>query len=138
VYKVRRKPCGLSGSPAIVIDPPAWCVAARTLCAGAWRSPSLVEKLLSGGGIKVTKGAWQVPMWLAFVASKVVLLERLGDQELILLCECFNNVYQGWLSAYRYHRINCLSRVCFLSSPYRFRIYSIAIFACLYFPRVVS
>jgi hypothetical protein len=35
---------------------------------------SLVEKLLSGGGIKVTKGAWQVPKWLAFVASQVVLL----------------------------------------------------------------
>jgi hypothetical protein len=41
---------------------------------GTWRSPSLVEKLLSGGGIKVTKGAWQVPKWLAFVASQVVLL----------------------------------------------------------------
>jgi hypothetical protein len=33
-----------------------------------------VEKLLSGGGIKVTKGAWQVSKWLAFVASQVVLL----------------------------------------------------------------
>jgi hypothetical protein len=52
----------------------------------------LVEKLLSGGGIKVTKGAWQVPKWLAFVATQVVLLERLGDREAILLCECFNNV----------------------------------------------
>jgi hypothetical protein len=41
---------------------------------GTWRPPSLVEKLLSGGGIKVTKGAWQVPKWLAFVASQVVLL----------------------------------------------------------------
>jgi hypothetical protein len=41
---------------------------------GTWRIPSLVEKLLSGGGIKVTKGAWQVPKWLAFVASQVVLL----------------------------------------------------------------
>jgi hypothetical protein len=30
--------------------------------------------LLSGGGIKMTKGAWQVPKWLAFVASQVVLL----------------------------------------------------------------
>jgi hypothetical protein len=40
----------------------------------SWRPPSLVEKLLSGGGIKVTKGAWQVPKWLAFVASQVVLL----------------------------------------------------------------
>jgi hypothetical protein len=51
-----------------------------------------VEKLLSGGGIKVTKGAWQVPKWLAFVASQVVLLGELGDREVILLCECFNNV----------------------------------------------
>jgi hypothetical protein len=33
-----------------------------------------VEKLLSGGSIKVTKGAWQVPKCLAFVASQVVLL----------------------------------------------------------------
>jgi hypothetical protein len=39
-----------------------------------WRPPSLVEKLLSECGIKVTKGAWQVPKWLAFVASQVVLL----------------------------------------------------------------
>jgi hypothetical protein len=43
---------------------------------GTWRPPSLVEKLLSGGGIKVTKGAWQVPKWLAFVASQVVLLGK--------------------------------------------------------------
>jgi hypothetical protein len=41
---------------------------------GMWRPPSLVEKLLSGGGIKVTKGAWQVPKGLAFVANQVVLL----------------------------------------------------------------
>jgi hypothetical protein len=41
---------------------------------GTWRPPSLVEKLLSGGDIKVTKGAWQVPKWLAFVASQVVPL----------------------------------------------------------------
>jgi hypothetical protein len=41
---------------------------------GTWRPPSLVEKLLSGGGIKVAKGAWQVPKWLAFVTSQVVLL----------------------------------------------------------------
>jgi hypothetical protein len=45
-----------------------------TLCGGCGDSPSMVEKLLSGGGIKVTKGAWQVPKWLAFVASQVVLL----------------------------------------------------------------
>jgi hypothetical protein len=41
---------------------------------GTWRHPSLMEKLLSGGGNKVTKGAWQVLKWLAFVASQVVLL----------------------------------------------------------------
>jgi hypothetical protein len=50
----------------------------------------LVEKLLSGCSIKVTKGAWQVPKWLAFVAS--LSWERLGDREAILLCECFNNM----------------------------------------------
>jgi hypothetical protein len=33
------------------------------------RPPSSVEKLLSGGGIKVTKGAWR-----AFVVSEVVHL----------------------------------------------------------------
>jgi hypothetical protein len=43
-----------------------------TLCGGTWRPTSLVEKLLSGGGIKMTKGAWQVPKWLALVASQVV------------------------------------------------------------------
>jgi hypothetical protein len=55
---------------------------------GTWRPPSLVEKLLSGSGIKVTKGAWQVPKWLVKWCS----WERLGDREARLLCECFNNV----------------------------------------------
>jgi hypothetical protein len=54
LYKVRRKAWGLSGSPTIVFDPPTWCGVVRTLCVGAWRSPFSVEKLLSGGGIKVT------------------------------------------------------------------------------------
>jgi hypothetical protein len=71
LYKVRWKPWGLSGSPAIIVDPPAWYGVMRTL---GGRGDPLVEKLLSGGGIKVTKGAWQVPKWLAFVASQVVLL----------------------------------------------------------------
>jgi hypothetical protein len=44
------------------------------LCGGRGDPPSLVEKLFSGGGIKVTQRAWQVPKWLAFVASQVVLL----------------------------------------------------------------
>jgi hypothetical protein len=53
VYKVRRKPWGLSGSLIIVFDPPAWCGVARALCAGDVETPSsLVEKLLSGGGIR--------------------------------------------------------------------------------------
>jgi hypothetical protein len=95
---VRRKPWNLSGSLAIVFNPPAWCGAARTLCVGDVETPLPWWKLLSGGGIKVTKGAWKV----------------------ILLCECFNNVDLGWLSAYRYHKINCVSRVCFLSSLFTF------------------
>jgi hypothetical protein len=41
LYKVRRKPWGLSGSPAIVFDPPAWCGVARTLCAGYVETPLL-------------------------------------------------------------------------------------------------
>jgi hypothetical protein len=41
---------------------------------GTWKLSSLVEKLLSGGGIKVTNGAWQVPMRLASAACQVVLL----------------------------------------------------------------
>jgi hypothetical protein len=59
---------------------------------GTWRPPSLVVKLLSGGGINVTKGAWRVTKWQALVASQVVLLGEIGDREAILLCECFNNV----------------------------------------------
>jgi hypothetical protein len=49
------------------------CSGEDTLCGGTWRSPSLVEKILSGDGIKVIKGAWRVPKWRAFVASQVVL-----------------------------------------------------------------
>ena len=45
-----------------------------TLCGGRGDPLPLVEKLLSGGGIKVTKGAWRVPSWRASVASQVVLL----------------------------------------------------------------
>jgi hypothetical protein len=64
-----------------------------TLCGRRGDSLLLVEKLLSGGNIKMTKHrAWQMPSWRAFVASQVMLLERLGDREEILLCECFNNV----------------------------------------------
>jgi hypothetical protein len=39
--KVRRKPWGLSGSSEIVFDPPVWCGAAKTLCAGDVESPFL-------------------------------------------------------------------------------------------------
>jgi hypothetical protein len=64
--------------------------------------------------------------------------ERLGDREAILLCEWFNNVDYGWLSAYRYHKINRVSRDCFLSSLFTFPHYSLAILACLYFTSVIS
>jgi hypothetical protein len=75
VYKVRRKPWGpkwLTGNrhrPSGLV-----CSGEEALCGGRgdplpkWRS-FLVE-----GDIKVTKGAWRVPKWLAFVASQVVLL----------------------------------------------------------------
>jgi hypothetical protein len=45
-------------------------------CAGDVEAPSLVEKLFSGGGIKVAKGAWQVLNCLAFVASQLVLVRE--------------------------------------------------------------
>ena len=59
---------------------------------GTWSPPSLVEKLLSGDGIKVTEGLGVSLSGRAFVASQGVPWERLGDREAILLCECFNNV----------------------------------------------
>jgi hypothetical protein len=46
---------------------------ARTLCVEDVEAP-LVEILISGGGIKVTKRALQVPSWRASVASQGVLL----------------------------------------------------------------
>jgi hypothetical protein len=109
-----------------------------TLCGGRgdplpkWRS-SLVE-VVSRWTRELGDCLSGEPLWRVKWCS----WERLGDREAILLCECFNNVNQGWLSAYRYHGINHVSRVCFLSSPLRFRIYSIAIFSCLYFPIIVS
>jgi hypothetical protein len=75
---------GVQGSPEAL--GPKWLTGNRhrpsglvwsgenTLCGGAWRPPSLVDKLLSGGNVMVTKGALRVPKWLAFVASQVVLL----------------------------------------------------------------
>jgi hypothetical protein len=62
------EPWGLGGSLANVFDPPAWCGAAKTLCAGAWRPPPLVEKLLSGDELG------ECLCGRAFVASQVVLL----------------------------------------------------------------
>jgi hypothetical protein len=48
----------------VVLLGETWCV--------EWRG--LVEKLLSGGSIKVTQGAWRVLKWRVFMASQVVLL----------------------------------------------------------------
>jgi hypothetical protein len=74
VYKVGRKPWGLSAHQQSSSTLRLGVERRGHLVRGTWRPPSLVEKLLSGGGIKVTKRAWQVPRWLAFVASQVVLL----------------------------------------------------------------
>jgi hypothetical protein len=41
LYKVRRKPWSLSGSPAIIFDPTARCGVARTLCVGDVETPFL-------------------------------------------------------------------------------------------------
>jgi hypothetical protein len=77
---------GIQGSPEAL--GPKWLTGNRhqpfglvwsdedTFYRGRGDPPSLAEKLLSGGGIKVTKGAWQVPKWLAFVSIQVVLLEE--------------------------------------------------------------
>jgi hypothetical protein len=50
-----------------------------------------VEKLLSGGGIKLTKGAWRVPKWRVKWCS----WERLGDRETILVGVLDRQTYQG-------------------------------------------
>jgi hypothetical protein len=117
LYKVRRKPCGLSGSAAIVFDPP-------TLCGGRgdllpwWRS-SLLEAASS----------W--PRELGDCLSGEPLWR-------VKWCSCGRDCDQGWLSAYRCHGINRVSRVCLLWSLLTFPNYSLVIFVCFYFPKVVS
>jgi hypothetical protein len=54
------EPWGLGGSPTNVDL--MWS-GEDTLCGGRRNPLSLVEKLLSGDDIKVTKGAWRVPLW---------------------------------------------------------------------------
>jgi hypothetical protein len=59
---------GVQGSPEALgpkwlIDPPAWCEAVMTLCAGDMDTPFLSGEAPSGDDIKMTKGAWQVPKW---------------------------------------------------------------------------
>ena len=43
-----RRHLGVLKLAGNVIDPPTWCGAATTLCAGDVETPSFVEKLLSG------------------------------------------------------------------------------------------
>jgi hypothetical protein len=74
-YKVCQKPWGLSGSPAIIFDPPSWCGAARTLCAGDVETPFL-------GGCLRGDCLCGEPLWL----FKWFSWERLGDREAIFLC----------------------------------------------------
>jgi hypothetical protein len=56
---------------------------------GTWRPPSLVEKLLSGGSIKVTKGAWRVSLC---GKSSGALGRDLVTGKQYSCVECFNNV----------------------------------------------
>jgi hypothetical protein len=117
------------------LRPSALCGVVRTLCAVRWRPPYLVEKLLSGGGIKVTKRAWRVPKWRAFVTSQVVFLGetwRPGSNTLVWVLQ------QRGLGVAQCLLIPCRVRVCFLSSLFTFLHYHLAILASLYFPRVVS
>jgi hypothetical protein len=122
-------PKWLSGK---VFDPPSWCGEVRKLCAGMWRPPPLVEmtsrwpRVLASAFVAKTK--WQV---------KLALGETWWSGSNTLCVECFNNVNYGWLSAYRYHKINHLSRVCFISSLFTFPHFILAIFVCLYFHSVV-
>jgi hypothetical protein len=140
LYKVRQKPWDLSSSLAIVFDTPTWCGVERTLCAGDVEIP-----FLSGERSSLVEAVSRWPRQLGECLSgeplwrvKWCSWERLGDREAILLCACFNNVDYGWLSTYLYHRINRLSRGCFVSSLFTFPHYFHVILACLYFPRAVS
>jgi hypothetical protein len=87
-----------------------------TLCRGCgdplpkWRS-SLVQAV-SRWSRELDECLSCEPLWRVKRCS----WERLGDREAILICECFNNMDSGWLSAYRYHGINGVSRDCLLSS----------------------
>ena len=79
-------PWSFEGSPAISCDPPTWCGAATTLCAGDVETPSFVEKLLSEPGAKVTV---------------IVFTEETWWPSSNTLSECYNNVDVGvplWLT----------------------------------------
>jgi hypothetical protein len=55
VYKVRQSLVALV-TLRHVVDPPTWCSGINTCVRAAWRPPPLVEKLLSGDTIEMTKG----------------------------------------------------------------------------------
>jgi hypothetical protein len=89
LYKVRRKPWGLSGSPAIVFDPSAWCGAVRTLCVGDVEAPFL-------GGEAPYQGD-QGNLASAFIVSLCGKSSGALGRDLVIgkqysCLECFNNV----------------------------------------------
>jgi hypothetical protein len=66
-------------------------------------------------------------LWPSLCGKSKASWETVGDREAILLFECFNSMDYCWLYAYRYHRINFVSRVCFPLSP----LYGSAFHTCI-------
>jgi hypothetical protein len=74
MYKESRKPWVLSVSLAS-LRPSCSVWSGEDACVwGTWRTPPLVEKLLSADNIKVTKGLVECLRGRAFLSSQVVLL----------------------------------------------------------------
>ena len=95
----------------------------RRSCAGTWRPPPFVEKLLSG---KRDQGDRDCVHGRDLIAGSNTL------------CECFNNVDVGvplWLTEPRDKSSS--QRVCFLSSPFKFPHFILQL-VCFYFLSVVS
>jgi hypothetical protein len=86
----------------------------------------------------VTKGAWRVPKWRAFVVSQVVLLGEtvIGKQ---YSCVSASTTWTRGGLVLPIPRDKSRDKSLLpLTTLYMFPHYSLAILACLSFPRVVS